>query len=99
MSTEVSKKQEVKVSRRADKLEEVLDHGLAGTIAYSGGEFSGFSLKVGNVDFLLTVKAHFPAGHRVCHVGASSLVEVFLKCYRLAVANELVWNQDKYKND
>lgn len=87
------------VSRRAGKLEEVLDHGLAGSIAYQGGELTGFSMKVGNADYLVTLRAYFPAGHRVSWVGAKSMTEVLLKSERLAASGQLDWGKDKYKPD
>lgn len=90
---------DVVVDRRAKKLEEVLDHGLAGTIAYQGGEFTGFSMKVGNVDYLLTLRAHFPAGHLISWVGASGMAEVILKAERLAAEGRMEWQGDKYRKD
>lgn len=93
------KRTQVEVSRRATKLEEVLDHGLAGSIAYQGGELTGFSLKIGNVDYLVTLRAYFPAGHRISWVGASSMTEVILKAERLAAGGLLDWLEDKYRSD
>jgi hypothetical protein len=88
-----------KVSRRSEKLAEVLDHGLSGTIAYQGGELTGFSMKIGNVDFLITLRAYFPAGHRISWVGAASMVECILKAERLAAEGGLSWAKDKYRED
>lgn len=99
MSKVEVKGSEKKAPRRAVKLEEVLTHGLSGTIAYQGGELTGFSMKVGNVDFLLTLRAHFPAGHLISWVGASSMVEVFLKAERLAAEGRMEWHGDKYRKE
>jgi len=99
MPKKVEERTQVDVSRRAAKLEEVLDHGLAGAIAYNGGELTGFSLKIGNVDYLVTLRAFFPAGHRISWVGANSMTEVILKAERLAAGGLLDWLEDKYKQD
>lgn len=85
--------------RRATKLEEVLDHGLSGKIAYSGGDLTGFSMKIGNSGYLLTLRARFPGGHMVSWVGAENMTEVILKSERLASQEALEWNKDKYRQD
>jgi len=97
MSSKEEKSVQVEIGRRAVKLEEVLDHGLAGAIAYGGGELTGFSMKVGNVDYLVTLRAVFPAGHRISWVGAANMTEAILKAERLAVNGDLDWSQDKYR--
>lgn len=99
MSQKVKKEQRLPASRRASKVEEVLDHGLVGTLAYQGGELTGFSMKVGNVDYLLTLRAYFPAGHKVSHVGAANMTEVILKAERLAAEGRLDWSRDKYRDE
>lgn len=99
MAKKVVQPTQVPISRRAKKLEEVLDHGLAGSIAYQGGELTGFSMKIGNVDYLVTLRAYFPAGHRISWVGAESMTEVILKAERLAAEGGLQWKEDRYKQD
>lgn len=95
----IDERKHVETTRRAAKLEEVLDHGLSGSIAYQGGDLTGFSMKIGNVDYLVTLRASFPGGHKVSWVGASSMTEAILKCERLVVEGKLEWVPDKYKSD
>lgn len=90
---------QVEVGRRAEKITEVLDHGLAGSIAYQGGVLTGFSMRVGQVDFLITLRASFPGGHKIAWVGAENMTEVILKSERLAAGNALEWRNDKYRDD
>lgn len=99
MSKKDTEKTETKIARRAEALEECCDHSLAGMVAYAGGTLTGFSIKIGRVDTLLTVRALFPAGHMIAWVGGESIVEVLLKSVRLASADSLRWKADKYRVD
>lgn len=80
-------------------MEEALDHGLSGAVAYSGGELTGFSMKIGVSDYLLTIRALFPAGHMIGWVGGESMVEVLLKAVRMANVGEVRWHLDQYRNE
>lgn len=99
MSDQEAKSVQVTTTKKANKLEEVLLHGMMGSIAYAGGELSGFSMKIGQVDYLITLRARFPAGHMISWVGGENMVEVFLKAERLAASGELSWRQDRYRMD
>lgn len=83
--------------RTAEKLSEVLSHGLVGSIAYNGGELTGFSMKVSQGDCLLTIRAHFPAGHMVAWVGSPNPIDCLLKASRDIARNVLNWKVDKYR--
>lgn len=97
MVKQTVKLQEAPASRRAVALEELLDTGLAGAIAYAGAELTGFSMKVGAVDSLVTLRALFPAGHMIAWVGADSMAETLLKSVRLIKSSDIRWHPDRYK--
>jgi len=92
------KVESVEVARRAQATEECLDYALAGAVAYAGGVLTGFSLRVDNVGFLLTLRALFPAGHRVAHIGGMTITEAFLKAVREANADNLHWKVDIFRS-
>lgn len=97
MPKQAVKLQEAPASRRAVALEECLDSGLAGAIAYAGAELTGFSMKCGTVDTLLTLRALFPAGHMIAWVGADGMGETLLKSVRLIKSGDARWHPDRYK--
>lgn len=85
------------LGRRTIALEECLDHGLIAAVAYSGGEMNGMSFKMKQDDYLLTIRAEFPAGHMVCHVGGVTIADVLLKASRDGFEDNLHWTKDKYR--
>ncbi len=89
--------QSTELERRTVALEECLDHGLFAAVAYSGGEMTGMSFKCGEDDYLLTIRALFPAGHMVCHVGGVKIADVLLKASRDGFSDKLSWSKDRYR--
>lgn len=88
---------DTELGRRTIALEECLDHGLFAAVAYSGGEMTGMSFKCGEDDYLLTIRALFPAGHMVSHVGGVKIADVLLKASRDGFSDKLDWSKDKYR--
>lgn len=84
-------------NRRAESLEECLDYALKGAVAYSGGIMTGLSMRMGDSDYLLTLRADFPAGPMVTWVGGTNIVEIFLKAVRETNDGKLSWRIDKYR--
>lgn len=99
MSHEKSDADQVVVDRRPVAIEECLDYALLAAVAYSGGILTGFSVKIGEVDILLTLRARFPAGHMIAWVGGDSIADILLKAKRFASSEDLRWKDDKYRQE
>lgn len=99
MSQEVVDSAKIALDRRPVAIEECLDYALLGAVAYCGGVMTGFSIKIGEVDILLTLRAEFPAGHMIAWVGGDSVVDIMLKAKRFASSEDLRWKADKYRQE
>lgn len=75
-----------------------VNYGLEEAVEHAGGVLSGFSVKYGEMDYLMTLRADFGANKMVCFVGAPSLRDCFRKAEHLAWCDELRWKADKFKN-
>ncbi len=73
-----------------------LEFGMEGSIGHAGGKLTGFSIKIGESDYLMTVRADFDAGRQVCFVGGPSLGDLFRKVVTDAYSNKLSWREDVY---
>jgi len=96
MNTNERARREALTARRRQKAGKALDGGLESAVQRAGGELLGFSVKIGELDYLMTLRARFPAGRRVSFVGADSLVHLVPKVMVLAGNDELKWKEDKF---
>ena len=69
---------------------------LVGSIAHAGGELTGFSVKFGEVDTLMILRAVLPGGAHVAFVGAPDLASCLRKAVGEAYSDNLVWKADAY---
>ena len=96
MSRQLEQVAEEKSKNRAIRLARVLDLGLSDAVERAGGELLGLSIRYGDFDVLMTIKAVFPAGQMVAFVGAGSMGDCFLKGAREAGNDSLRWKPDRW---
>ena len=88
--------QEVKLGNALTRLGKVVDGGLESALARAGGTLTGYSVKSGEFDTLLVIKALLPAGRMVAFVGSGTPKQCFLKAYADANADALVCRVDRF---
>lgn len=72
------------------------DGGLQKAVEHNGGELLGLSVKFGQADCLVTLRAVFPGGRMVAFVGGDSLMSCLVKVHRDGFDGKLKWRTDKY---
>lgn len=98
MTRQLDQIQEERQARKYRALVKALEYDLEGSVGHAGGVLSGFSVRFGGYETLVTLRAVVAGRHQIAFVGSSSLVEALLKCVRLAKNDELKWRGDKYKS-
>jgi hypothetical protein len=73
-----------------------LEGGLEAAVSRAGGELHGFSIKIGEQDYLMSLRATFPAGRMIAFVGADSMAQCFTKAAYAAGSDTMRWRVDKY---
>lgn len=96
MTINENQKYEAEAQRRRQRAGRCLDGGLENAISRAGGEFHGFSIKIGSVDYLMTLRATFPSGRCVAFVGGDSLLGVITKATNMGTNDALKWRADRY---
>lgn len=87
---------EQKRNKLARRLQMVCEGGLESRVHLLGGALTGFSVKAGEDDYLMTLRAEFEGSKMISFVGASTLANLLLKAHREAAANRLRWKADKW---
>jgi hypothetical protein len=94
---------EVKLEEREERLwrdvRRALSGGLAAGINENGGFLLGLSVRYGEYETLLTIRAEFPGGGMVAFVASDTLAGAIRKAYLEAKAERLRWRADKYSKD
>jgi len=94
---------EVKLEERRQQVNnEVLaaiEFELVGAVAHAGGVLSGFSVKFGDSDVLMTLRAHLGGSNKVAFVGCPDLASCLRKAVGEAYSDGLAWREDKYARD
>lgn len=75
-----------------------INYGLEEAIQHAGGVVTGFSIKFGESDYLMTIRAIVSGNSSVAFVGAPSLRDLFRKAEHLAWTDGLAWKSDRYEN-
>ncbi len=73
-----------------------LEFELEGAVAHSGGVLTGFSVKIGNADVLMTLRAIVSGRPMIAWVGCPDLPSMFRKAVTEAYHDGLVWKPDAY---
>lgn len=69
---------------------------LVGSVAHSGGVLTGFSVRYGRSDLLLTLRAIVAGKAQIAFVGCPDLSTAFRKAVTEAYNDGLQWREDKY---
>lgn len=91
--------QEIRARKLHDAVVRAIEFELVGAVAHNGGELTGFSVRLGEWETLVTLRATFPAGKMICFVGSETLAHTLLKCVREAQTDKLVWRADKFAEE
>jgi len=101
MKTDVLSKKRQEYKAHVDK--EVLaavEFELVGSVAHAGGVLSGISVRFGESDCLMTLRASFGSKSMVSFVGCPDLGSCFRKAVNEAYSDDLQWREDRWaKND
>lgn len=73
--------------------------GLEKGVARAGGELVGISVKFGEMDCLLTLRAQFPAGLMIGFVGGEDFSGVLRRAASESVRDGIKWRSDKYRDN
>ena len=87
---------EQRTAKKHDMLIRVVEFGLVGSVAHSGGVLTGFSVKIEEWECLMTIRAIKDDVPKISFVGSDSLLNCLLKAERDARNDKLVWREDKY---
>lgn len=97
MSRQLEKTIEERAAKETAALLLSLDGGLEDAVEWTGAVLQGFSVSLRGADVLMVIRADFPAGRRVCFVGASDLPALFAKCSREVKSGRAKWKDDKWR--
>lgn len=73
--------------------------GLEAGVSKAGGELLGISVKLGQFECLLTLRAEFPAGPVVGFITGDGLAEVLKKAASAAARDGVKWRADKWREN
>lgn len=82
--------------KQDEELVAAVEFELAGSIGHAGGLLTGFSVKYGELDCLLTLRARVTANDCIAFVGAPTLADCFRKSVVQAYHDGLRWKVDEY---
>ena len=73
-----------------------LEYELEGSVAHAGALLTGFSVKLGEGETLITLRAVLAGRNQIAFVGSGDLPSCLLKVIREAMGDKLRWKDDKY---
>lgn len=85
--------------KRDNEILAAVDFELIGAIAHAGGVLTGFSVKFGASDVLVTLRVILAGRQQVSFVGAPTLGDSLRKCVVDAYHDELRWKADAFAVD
>lgn len=96
MSSEMDLKHELKATKRRDALVRALEFGIIGALEFNGIELQSMSIKPGDFDCLIVVKAIVAGKRVVAFISSDSMVNALLKLAHTAQQGTLRWKPDRY---
>lgn len=96
MTRQLEQKSEDRQARGRRDLWSACNGGLEQAVANAGGVLTGLSIKIEQMDVLVTVKAILPAGAMIAFVGAETLDHGLRKVVREAQRDQLRWKEDRW---
>lgn len=73
-----------------------LEFELEGSVAHAGAILTGFSVKLGDDEVLITLRGHLAGRNQIAFVGGRDLPGTLLKVVREALGDKLRWRDDQY---
>lgn len=89
--------QKMEVERQASLL--AIYGGLEQGVSKAGGELTGFSMRLGELDCLLTLRAVFPGGAMIGFVGGEDVAHCMRKGATEAARDLVRWRPDKWRGN
>ena len=96
MTRQLEAQREEKQARMDRAVLLALEGGLVADLAHAGAVLSGFGVRLGGAEVLLTLRAELAGRQQISFVGSSSLPEAIVKACRLARRDQLRWRDDKF---
>lgn len=96
MSRQLEQRREDAQKKRDQKILQAVEYGIVDDVGRAGGVFTGFGLRYGPAECLVTVRATVAGRQQIAFVGAEDLGGCLIKLCRLARQDKLVWRADKY---
>lgn len=79
-----------------DAVYRAVDFELEGAVAHAGAVLTGFSVKLGDGEVLITLRASLAGRPQIAFVGSGDLPGCLLKVVREAMSDRLRWKDDQY---
>lgn len=98
MSSELERAEELRSTKRRNKVGQIAEFGLSSAISRTGGELVGFSVRLTGGDCLLTLRVTLAGRPQIAYVGGETLGSALLKAYRDASSDKLQWKDCKYRS-
>ena len=78
------------------KLVAAIEFELSRAVAHAGGILVGYSIRCGDGDSLITLRASLAGRNQVAFVGAETPADALRKAVREGYKDKLAWREDKY---
>lgn len=96
MSRQLEQKSEDRAGRRRDVVGKLLDRGLEAPLADAGAVLTGFSVRYGEYEVLVTVRAVLAGKQQIAFVASDSLPGALIKLVAAAKSDKLRWKLDRF---
>lgn len=96
MDKEVQNLQETRTAAYSAAVLRAVEFELEGSVAHAGMMMTGFSVKFGDGECLLTVRGVLAGRPQIAFVGSSDLGNCILKVVRDALSDKLKFRDDKF---
>lgn len=97
MSRQLEQAREIQQEKLDRRLVSALEFELVGAVGHAGGQLTGFSVRYGELDVLLTLRALIGSKQQIAFVGAETLPGAFRKAVWEAHRDNLRWKADAYE--
>lgn len=99
MSRQLEQVQEERTARRNKEIVKAVEYDLVGSIGHAGGELTGFSVRIGATDTLLTLRAIVAGRPQIAFVGGSDTGSCLIKACSLGRQDRLQWKADRFARE
>lgn len=96
MTRQLEARREQKQERHDKAIIVAVEYGLFEAVGHAGGVLTGFAVRLGDEDCLMTLRAVVAGSAQIAFIGSDSLGNCLVKAVREAEADRLSWRADKY---